>query len=133
MTGITESGLAEEQIGLVNIRGSWGSKMFGKCATSSCSASSRYLGEGMLFRLESDPAPRLSTAKAPECYWLCPTCSAAMTLHIDAEGKVVTAPLTVGVKGSRTDVVPMSNLRCRLREPNGDRITDPPKEAHHAL
>lgn len=118
---------------MINIRASWGSKMLGKCISPMRSASCRYLGEGMLFRLESDPAPRVSAAKAPEYYWLCPTCSAAMTLHIDAEGKVMPAPLPWGVKGSRTDVVPMSNLRCRLREPNRDRITDPSKEAHHAL
>ena len=113
---------------MVNIRASWGSKMLGKCTSPSCSASFRYLGEGMLFRLESDPAPRLSTPKPPEYYWLCDTCSRTMTLQIDAEGKVVTAPIPMGVQGPCTDFVPISvrqerlllrNVRCRLRELNG--------------
>ena len=95
----------------------------------------------MLFRLEPDPALRSPTLQTPEYYWLCPPCSTAMTLHINAQGTVVTAPLPVGIQGCCTDVVPMlvrqeglslRNVRCRSREPNDDRIADRPKEAQHA-
>lgn len=61
--------------------------MLGKCTNPSCSASFRYLEEGILFRLETGPALRLSNPKKPEYYWLCRSCSAAMTLHISKEGK----------------------------------------------
>ncbi len=71
--------------------------MLGKCTNPSCSASFRYMEEGILFRLETDPALRLSNPKTPEYYWLCRNCSAAMTLHISKEGKVVPVALLHGV------------------------------------
>jgi len=86
-------------------------------------------------------ALRSSTPQPPEYYWLCPTCSTAMTLHINAQRTVVTAPLPVGIQGCCPDVEPMlvrqeglllRNVRCRSREPNEDRMADRPKEAHHA-
>ncbi len=43
--------------------------MLGKCTNPSCSISFRYLEEGMLFRLETDPALRWSNPKTPEYYW----------------------------------------------------------------
>ncbi len=141
VTGITASGSAEDQIRLVNIRAWWALKMLGKCANPSCAASFRYLGEGMLFRLEPDPALRSSTPQTLEYYWLCPTCSTAMTLHINAQRTVVAAPLPAGIQGCCPDVEPMlvrqeglllRNVRCRSREPNEDRIADRPREAHHA-
>jgi hypothetical protein len=66
--------------------------MLGKCTNPSCSASFRYMEEGTLFRLETDPVLGLSNPKRPEYYWLCRSCSAAMTLHIK-EGKVVPVAL----------------------------------------
>jgi hypothetical protein len=67
--------------------------MLGKCTNPSCSTSFRYLQEGILFRLDADPALRLSHPKTPEYYWLCHSCSAAMTLRINKEGKVMPVPL----------------------------------------
>src|SRR5208283_3778829 len=63
--------------------------MLAKCTNSSCSASFRHLEEGMLFRPETDPTLRSSNLKKPEYYWLCGSCSAAMTLHISKDGKVI--------------------------------------------
>lgn len=71
--------------------------MLGKCTNPSCSASFRRLGEGTLFRLEPDTTLKLSTPKTPEYYWLCHTCSAETTLHLDPNGRIVTAPLPVTV------------------------------------
>ena len=77
----------------------WGAVMVAKCSNPSCSASFRHLEEGMLFRLESDPTLRSSNVKTPEYYWLCGSCSAAMTLHISKEGKVTPVALPAPVHG----------------------------------
>ena len=53
----------------------------------------------MLFRLEPDPTLRSSNLKTPEYYWLCGNCSAAMTLHISDEGKVIPVALLAPVHG----------------------------------
>ncbi len=75
--------------------------MLGKCTNPSCSASFRYMQEGMLFRLEADPALRLSDPKKPEYYWLCHSCASAMTLRISQEGKVMPVPLSAPVHSGR--------------------------------
>ena len=71
--------------------------MLGKCSSPSCSAVFRYLEEGVLFRLEADPTLRLSNPKRLEYYWLCGSCSAAMTLRISKEGKVIPVALPAPV------------------------------------
>ena len=78
--------------------------MLGKCANPPCSASFRRLGDGRLIRLEPDPHLRLLNPKI-EYYWLCRTCSAVMTLRIDASGTVITAPFPASVHDEPTDVV----------------------------
>jgi hypothetical protein len=45
--------------------------MLGKCSNPSCSAPFRYLQNGQLFRLESDPVLRTSKFNQPEYFWLC--------------------------------------------------------------
>ena len=75
--------------------------MLGKCTNPSCSASFRYLQDGVLFRLEVDPALRLPNPKQPEYYWLCHSCSSAMTLRLSREGKVIPVPLSARVDSSR--------------------------------
>ncbi len=67
--------------------------MLGKCTNPSCSASFRYLQEGILFRLEADPGLRLPNPKQAEYYWLCRSCAPAMTLRLSQEGKVIPVPL----------------------------------------
>jgi hypothetical protein len=67
--------------------------MLGKCTNPSCSASFRYLEDGLLFRLETDPALRLSHPKTSEYYWLCRSCAATMTLRISKDGKVIPVAL----------------------------------------
>ncbi len=81
--------------------------MLGKCTNPSCSALFRYLEEGLLFRLETDPNLRLSNPKAPEYYWLCRSCSAEMTLHISNEGHVIpfALPLSVPHGPPRSEVI----------------------------
>jgi hypothetical protein len=81
--------------------------MLAKCANPFYSACFRRLGDGRLFWLEPDPRLRLSNPKI-EYYWLCPTCSAVMTLRLDVSGTVVTAPCPVLVQDEHADVVPMS-------------------------
>jgi hypothetical protein len=66
-----------------------GAVMIAKCSNPSCPASFRYLEQGLLFRLETDPTLRLSHPMMPEYHWLCRSCSATMTLHISKEGKVI--------------------------------------------
>jgi hypothetical protein len=51
----------------------------------------------MLFRLETDPTLRPSNLKTPN--WLCGSCSAAMTLHISKDGKVIPVALPPPVHG----------------------------------
>jgi len=75
--------------------------MLGKCSNPSCSASFRYLQEGLLFRLEADPALRLPNPKQPEYYWLCHSCASAMTLRLSPEGKVIPVPLPAPVDSVR--------------------------------
>ena len=81
--------------------------MLGKCSNPSCSAAFRHMQEGILFRLEPDPDLRLSNPRKPEYYWLCHSCSAAMTLLISEEGKVIAAPLPAPLHGDphRSDLI----------------------------
>ena len=62
--------------------------MLAKCCNPSCAHSFRYLSDGKLFRLENDPALRHSDP-TKEYFWLCPECSATMTLCITPEGQVI--------------------------------------------
>ena len=57
------------------------------------------LEEGILFRLETDPDLESPNPKRPEYYWLCRNCSAAMTLHISKEGRVVPVALPAPLEG----------------------------------
>jgi len=73
--------------------------MLGKCSNPSCSASFRYLDDGLLFRLETDPALKLCNPKTLEYYWLCHSCAAAMTLRISKDGKVIPVELPAPAHG----------------------------------
>jgi len=53
----------------------------------------------MLFRLENDSPLGLDNPMMPEYYWLCRSCSAAMTLHISKEGKVIPRALPAPLHG----------------------------------
>jgi len=67
--------------------------MLAKCSNPSCSALFLYLGQGKLFRLESDPATARGDSAPVEYYWLCGGCSSAMTLHLGRDNAVTTAPI----------------------------------------
>src|SRR5208337_595190 len=74
--------------------------MVAKCSNPSCSALFRRLAEGRLFRLEPDRAlPGSSKSNRLEYFWLCDSCSAAMTLHVSGEGKVIPVALPAPVYG----------------------------------
>jgi len=75
--------------------------MLGKCTNPSCSASFRYLQEGLLFRLEADPALRLRNPKQPEYFWLCQNCASVLTLGLSTEGKVIPVPLPAPAESIR--------------------------------
>jgi len=70
-----------------------GEKMVAKCSNPSCSAPYRYLRDGKLFRLESNPTLPQSKSDRVEYFWLCPACSSTMTLHLREDGTVVRVPL----------------------------------------
>jgi hypothetical protein len=74
--------------------------MVAKWSNPSCSASFRYLEEGRLFRLVNDPALRSSKVAAAEYFWLCPSCSSTMTLHISEGGSVIPVGLREPVHNS---------------------------------
>lgn len=67
--------------------------MLARCTNTLCSAGFRYLHEGKLFRLEIDPTVRSSKGKREEYFWLCSPCSAAMTLRLCQDGKVIPTAL----------------------------------------
>jgi hypothetical protein len=67
--------------------------MLAKCSNPSCSALFRYLTEGRLYRLESDPALRTSGSSPAEYFWLCGFCSSTMTLCLDEDRRVVAVSL----------------------------------------
>ncbi len=98
--------------------------MLGKCTNPSCSASFRYMEDGILFRLETDPALRLSNPKRPEYYWLCRNCSAAMTLHISKEGKVIPVALPTPIHGVSQNGVPHRSDFIGLKREDGLTLSD---------
>lgn len=55
--------------------------MLGRCSNPSCSAPFRYLRDGKLFRLETDPKARTSKPSKLEYFWLCDHCSPSMSLR----------------------------------------------------
>jgi hypothetical protein len=65
-----------------------------KCANPLCFNPFRRLGKGTLFRLETDPLLWASKYRAPEYFWLCDRCCAAMTLCIGSNGSVETRALS---------------------------------------
>ena len=67
--------------------------MLVKFTTPSCSDSFRYLKDGRLFRLESDPTLSSSKSNRVEYFWLCHRCSSKMTLRLIEDGTVVTVLL----------------------------------------
>ena len=67
--------------------------MLDKCCNPSCTHSFRYLTDGKLFRLEDSPALKPSSAQS-EYFWLCPSCSATMTMRLSHEGRMITVPVS---------------------------------------
>ena len=78
--------------------------MVSKCANPACSAPFRFLHEGKLFRIETqpessdrnaafqqDPSPR-KPARHVEFFWLCGGCSVLMTLAVEKEMGVTIRP-----------------------------------------
>jgi hypothetical protein len=73
--------------------------MVGNCSNPSCSAPFRYLRDGKLFRLETDPRVRTRKPNRLEYYWLCDRCSHGMSLRIDDRGNVLPVMLPSAVRG----------------------------------
>lgn len=110
-----------------------------KCTNDSCSASFRYLEDGRLFRLESDPALR-SKSNRVEYFWLCYRCSSTMTLHLSEDGSVIPVLLPEPIRGVPDGVALTSANRERglllrgvsscLPEHFGGRVKTRLKEGH---
>ena len=75
-----------------------GCSMLTKCSNPSCSAPFRYLEEGRLFLLESDPALRPRNSNRAEYFWLCHGCSYTMTLRLGKSDRVVAVPLPEAIR-----------------------------------
>jgi len=73
--------------------------MLVKCTNPSCAALFRYLKDGRLFRLESDPTLWSSKSNRVEYFWLCHRCSSEMTLRLREDGTVVTVLLPELIRG----------------------------------
>src|SRR5271157_2265423 len=73
--------------------------MLAKYSDPSCAAPFRYLEDGKLFRLESDPTLRSSKSNRVEYFWLCHRCSSTMTLRLREDGTVVTVLLPEPLRG----------------------------------
>jgi hypothetical protein len=71
--------------------------MLAKCLNPSCCASFRHLGEGRLFRLETDPTLKSST-EVTEYFWLCKDCSSEMTLCLTQDGSVMATGLRAALR-----------------------------------
>ena|SRR5437016_5330724 len=67
--------------------------MLAKCSNPSCSARFRYLGNGRLFLLESDPALTTGKSNRVEYFWLCRDCCSTMTLGLGQDDTVAAVPL----------------------------------------
>ena len=61
-----------------------------KCSNPSCRESFRYLQQGRLFRLETDPNASSPYLKRAEYFWLCSSCAGRMTLRLDDFAKIRT-------------------------------------------
>jgi hypothetical protein len=80
--------------------------MISKCANPDCATPFRYMRDGRLFRVDRDrsghlvPGPFLRAGNGLphhlEHFWLCGQCCQRMTLRLDPELGVVTAPLPAG-------------------------------------
>jgi hypothetical protein len=73
--------------------------MLTECSNPSCGAPFRYLKDGRLFRLESDPTLWSSKSNRVEYFWLCDRCSSEMTLRLREDGTVVTVLLPEPIRG----------------------------------
>jgi len=62
--------------------------MLSKCMNPACAAKFRYLHEGKLFKVQSQPAGPEDIPKV-EFFWLCNDCSRKLTLAV-CEGEVTT-------------------------------------------
>jgi hypothetical protein len=73
--------------------------MLSKCANPECQNTLHYLREGKVFKVESESGAFLVGDKKPqrkvEHFWLCGTCSAALTVtyHKEAGIQVTRKPL----------------------------------------
>ncbi len=87
--------------------------MLAKCSNPSCFAPFRYLQEGRLFRLESDPALRTGNCSHVEYFWLCDRCSSTMTLRLGERETVVAVPVPEPIRGVPDDAALISSDRKR--------------------
>ena len=76
--------------------------MISNCANPLCSASSRRLAEGKLFRLGTDSAIGSSRARRVEYFWLCHRCSSVITLRLKEDGAVGTVLLLEAIRAHAT-------------------------------
>jgi hypothetical protein len=115
--------------------------MVAKCSNPACSASFRYLTQGRLFLLESNPALR-PKSNAVEYFWLCHRCSSTLTLSLGEDGTVITVLLPEPIPGvpdgvaltsaDREKGLLLRTVSSTLTEYLGGRIRTRLKQARHA-
>lgn len=116
--------------------------MLKECSNPSCAAPFRYLKEGRLFRLQTDPAICSSKSDVVEYFWLCHRCSSEMTLRLREDGTVVTVALPEPIRGVPDGVAltqadrKMGRLLLSVSSPSpehvGGRMRARVKNGHHA-
>jgi hypothetical protein len=77
--------------------------MLSKCNNPECSQLFRYLEGGRLFLLESNPELEVIGSRS-EYFWLCPACSASMTLRLGEDETAHVTQLPAAQCGSPATV-----------------------------
>lgn len=76
--------------------------MLAKCSNPSCKEVFRYLHDGRVFILESNPVLPPDRLKKPEYFWLCRCCSSKMTLRFGEDEHVSAMSLPAGFEDDPT-------------------------------
>jgi hypothetical protein len=77
--------------------------MLSKCANPACSRPFRYLRDGKLFEIETNPSRGDSTvgerksSRRVEFFWLCGQCCTELTVVYDKTQGVITVPISAPV------------------------------------
>jgi hypothetical protein len=75
-----------------------------KCSNPSCRSSFRYINDGRLFRIDSDPSGSSSYLTKSEYFWLCQKCARAMSLRLTEDATVEMFPSSDTLRPAKSAV-----------------------------